>query len=68
MGESTAMPDRITIETETLGDYRSMFRLLIDDKVIGQGLTAVQAHILIGDILDRVTVPVRADRMVSHAV
>jgi hypothetical protein len=67
MGESTAMPDRITIETETPGDFRSMFRLLIDDKVIGEGLGAVQAHILIGDILDRVTVPVRADRMVSHA-
>jgi hypothetical protein len=61
------MPDRITIETETPGDFRSMFRLLIDDKVIGEGLSAVQAHILIGDILDRVTVPVRADRMVSHA-
>ena len=45
------MPDRITIETETPGDFRSMFRLLIDDKVIGEGLSAVQAHILIGDIL-----------------
>ena len=67
MGESTVMPGRITIETETPGDFRSMFRLLIDDKVIGEGLSAVQAHILIGDILDRVTVPVRADRMVSHA-
>jgi hypothetical protein len=44
-----------------------MFRLLIDDRVIGGGLSAVQAHILIGDILDRVTVPVRANRMVSHA-
>lgn len=61
------MLDRIIIETETPGDFRSMFRLLIDDKVIGEGLTAVQAHLLVGDILDRITVPVRAAGTVSHS-
>jgi hypothetical protein len=34
-----------------------MFRLHIDDKPIGEGLTAVQAHLLVGDILEKVALP-----------
>ena len=48
---------RILVELETPGDSRTLFRLLIDDKVVGRGLTAVQAHILVGEVLDRITLP-----------
>jgi hypothetical protein len=48
---------KIILETETADDFRAMFRLHIDDKPIGEGLTAVQAHLLVGDILEKVTLP-----------
>jgi hypothetical protein len=51
------MVDRILVELETPGDSRTLFRLLIDDKVVGDSLTAVQAHILVGEVLDRLTLP-----------
>jgi hypothetical protein len=51
------MVSRITLETETPGDSRTMFRLLIDKVVVGEGLTAVQADLLVGEILDRITLP-----------
>ena len=49
--------ERIVIELETPGDSRSLFRLRLDDKVGGENLTAVQAHLLVGEILDRMTLP-----------
>ncbi len=52
-----AMVRRIVIELESPGDTRSMFRLRIDDSAIAEDLTAVQAHILVGEIFDRITVP-----------
>ena len=48
---------QIVIEAETPGDSRTMFRLRIDTNPIADGLTAVQAHILVGEILDRVALP-----------
>ena len=51
------MVGRILVELETPGDSRTLFRLLIDDKVVGHSLTAVQAHILVGEVLDRITLP-----------
>jgi hypothetical protein len=51
------MIHRILVELETPGDSRTMFRLVIDDKAVGEGLTAVQAHILVGEVLDRITLP-----------
>jgi hypothetical protein len=48
---------RIAIEPEALGDSRTMFRVLIDEKIIDDGLTAAQAHLLIGDILERLALP-----------
>jgi len=51
------MVRRIVIELETPGDSRTMFRLRIDDSAIADDLTAVQAHILIGEILERITMP-----------
>jgi hypothetical protein len=51
------MVRRIVIETETPGDSRTMFRLHIDASPIADGLTAVQAHILVGEILDKIAMP-----------
>jgi hypothetical protein len=48
---------RIVIEPETPGDSGSLFRLLVGEKVIAEGLTAAQAHILIGDILEKMALP-----------
>ena len=47
----------IVVEAETIGDSRTMFRLRIDANVIAEGLTAAQAHLLVGEILDRFTLP-----------
>ena len=49
--------ERIVIELETPGESRSLFRLRLDNKVVGEHLTAVQAHLLVGEILDRITLP-----------
>jgi hypothetical protein len=56
------MVQRIAIETETPGDSLAMFRLPIDSKLIAEGLTAVQAHIHVGVILDRIAVPEAAQK------
>jgi hypothetical protein len=52
-----AMIKRIVIETETPGDSRSMFRVRMDDLVIGENLTAAQTHLIVGEVLDRITIP-----------
>jgi hypothetical protein len=49
--------ERIVIETETPGDSRTMFRVRMNDLVIGQNLTAAQAHLIVGEVLDRITLP-----------
>ena len=49
--------EQIVIELETPGNSRSLFRLRLDKKVVGENLTAAQAHLLIGEILDRITLP-----------
>ncbi len=51
------MVRQIVIEAETPGDSRTMFRLRIDASAIAEGLTAVQAHVLVGEILERIAVP-----------
>lgn len=53
---------QIVVEAETVGDSRTMFRLRIDANVIAEGLTAAQAHLLVGEILDRFTLPKHEDR------
>jgi hypothetical protein len=47
----------IVIEAEAPGDSRTLFRVLIGDKVMGEHLTAAQAHILVGDILQQIALP-----------
>ncbi len=51
------MVRQIVIEAETPGDSRTMFRLRMDARPIAEGLTAVQAHVLVGEILERIVVP-----------
>ena len=48
---------KIVIETETPGDPRATFRVTAGAKVIGERLIAVQAHILVGEILERLVLP-----------
>jgi hypothetical protein len=48
------MFERIVIEAEKSGDSRSLFRLQIDGHLIGKGLTAGQAQLLLlREVLDR---------------
>jgi hypothetical protein len=49
--------ERITIEPETRGDSASLFRLFVNRRLIGDRLTAVKVHSLVGDILERATLP-----------
>jgi hypothetical protein len=51
------VPATIGIEWQTIGDPATMFRLRIDDKVVGENLTAAQAHLLVGEILERIVLP-----------
>ena len=51
------MVRQIVIELETPGDSRTMFRLRMDASPIADDLTAVQAHVLIGEIFERITLP-----------
>ena len=60
------MVTRIVVELETPGDSRTMFRVLIDGKLIAEGLTAVQAHIVVGEALNRITVPEGADILIAY--
>jgi hypothetical protein len=55
------MVRQVVIEAEAPGDSRTMFRLRIDENLIDEGLTAVQAHILVGEISDRIAVPKPAE-------
>ena len=48
---------QIVIDAETPGNSRTMFRLRMDASIIADGLTAVQAHVLVGEILERVALP-----------
>src|ERR1700722_18528709 len=54
--------EQILIERRTPGDSGSLFRFRLDNKVIGENLTAVQTHLLIGEILDRISRPM-SDRI-----
>jgi hypothetical protein len=53
------MISRIILELENPGDSRTMFRIFIDGALVGENLTAVQAHIIVGEALDRITIPRR---------
>jgi hypothetical protein len=43
-----------------------MFRVLMDRLVIGDNLTAAQAHLIVGEVLNRITVPRPAKKNSEH--
>ena len=45
---------KIVIETEVLGDPTALFRVTLDGRLIGEHLTAVQAQIVIAELMERV--------------
>jgi hypothetical protein len=49
------MIERIVIEAETPGGSRTMFRVRMDDLVLGETLIAAQAHLIVGEVLDHIT-------------
>jgi hypothetical protein len=52
-----SVPAAILIEAHDPGDSSTLFRLRIDGRIVGENLTAVQIHLLIGEILERVALP-----------
>ncbi|HLJ70317.1 MAG TPA: hypothetical protein VKU03_03300 [Roseiarcus sp.] len=52
--------ETITIEPETRGDSRSLFRVFFNHRLLADQLTAAEAHGLIGDLLERAALPNRA--------
>jgi hypothetical protein len=46
---------KITIEQEEPGDSSALFRLLVGEKVVAEGMTAAQIHILVGEVLEQMT-------------
>jgi hypothetical protein len=50
-------PAKVSFEAQSPGDSRSLFRLRIDEKLIAENLTAAQLLLLIGEILQLVTLP-----------
>ena len=50
----------IAVEAELAGDSRMMFRLRVNGKVVGEKLTAAQAHLLVGSFLERIVLPNKA--------
>jgi hypothetical protein len=57
LAEEETMLRQIVIEAETPGDSRTMFRLRIDANLIAEDLTTAQAHLLVGEILERIALP-----------
>jgi hypothetical protein len=46
---------KIIIELEQPEDSRSLFRLRVGDRVVAEAMTAAQIHVLVGDILEKMT-------------
>jgi hypothetical protein len=46
---------KIIIEREEPGDSRALFRLLVGETVVAEWMTATQIHILVGDVLEKMT-------------
>jgi hypothetical protein len=51
------MFERIVIEAERSGDSRTLFRLQVDGHLIREGLTVGQVHVLLRELLDRISPP-----------
>jgi hypothetical protein len=51
--EEITMMQQIVIDAETPDDSGTLFRLRIDANVIAEGMTKMQTHLLVGEILKR---------------
>ena len=58
---------QIVIEAELPDDARSMFRLSIDANLVAKGVTAAQAHYLVGEVLQRLGFPEHAETVMFDA-
>jgi hypothetical protein len=56
---------KIVIEAESPGDSGTLFRIRFGEKLIGEELTAAETHLLIGEILERITLPRKNDAAVK---
>lgn len=50
---------KIAIAPEALGYSRAVFRLLVDEKLVAERMTAAQTYILIGNIFEQLAPPSR---------
>jgi hypothetical protein len=50
------MLSQIVIEAEAPGNSQAMLRLSVDAHLVAEKLTAVQAQLLVAEILDRIAV------------
>jgi hypothetical protein len=66
-GGGSPVPKSISVQAESPDDSGTLFSLQIDDLIVGRGLTAVQAHLLVGEILERVVRPRRGGRQIHAA-
>ena len=48
---------QLVLEAEEPGNPRSLFRVTLNGKVIARSLTAAQAHLIVGDVLEAFVVP-----------
>jgi hypothetical protein len=58
---------QIVIEAEPPGDAQSKFRVLIDANLIAKGVTAGQAHYLVGEVLGRIALLEHAEMVTFDA-
>ena len=58
---------QIVIEAEPSNDVQSMFRLSVDGSLIAKGVTAGQAHYLIGELLGRIALVEHAETVTFDA-
>jgi hypothetical protein len=61
MAARTADQMSIILEPESPGDSRTLFRVKLGEKLIGEELTAAEAHLLVGEILERIALPRKVD-------
>jgi hypothetical protein len=48
---------KLLLEAEDQGSHRSLLRISLNGRAIANGLTTAQAHLLIGEILERFALP-----------
>jgi hypothetical protein len=55
--ETDSFRTKIVVEQEKPGNPRTLFRVLMYGNVLAEGLTAAQAHVIVGDILESLVLP-----------